>query len=66
MYSEVKRYKWYQEIALILWYPYLFVGFPITLFFCWLIIHSDHRAYGEYYRNEYNLAWICIIIAFVP
>ena len=29
MYSEVKRYKWYQEIAQALWYPYFFAAFPL-------------------------------------
>lgn len=67
MYSEVKRYKWYQEIAQILWYPYFFAAFPLILFCCWFTISNNT---GFYYTRThdrfYYWAWFWLFMSFIP
>lgn len=70
MIDTIGRYKWHHEIQILLWYPYIFIAFPIILLYCWTIISLDFGVYLFNYsfskQAGYNLAWLLLILSFIP
>ena len=67
MIDTIGRYRWYHEIQILLWYPYLLIAFPFTLLVSLSVIDDPYYSNPYYgHINEYYLAWICLLLSPVP